>query len=106
LARTSVWFGRNQGLYDFWFYISVFARYPRSIYTGSALGTSIQFVFSYVLPILLVVTVPARVLLGKFNDDWWSAWFVVALLLASGLGLLISRRVFMSALRGYRSASS
>ena len=106
LASTSVWFGRNQGLYDFWFYITVFARYPRSIYTGSALGTSIQFVFSYVLPILLVVTVPARVLLGKFNDAWWSAWFVVALLLASGLGLLISRRVFMSALRGYRSASS
>jgi ABC-2 type transport system permease protein len=24
-ACTSVWFGRNQGLYDFWFYITIFA---------------------------------------------------------------------------------
>ncbi|MEO1995037.1 MAG: ABC-2 family transporter protein [Planctomycetaceae bacterium] len=96
----------HQGLYDFWFYITVFARYPRSIYTGSALGTSIQFAFSFVIPILLVVTVPARILLGKINDQWWSTWFVVVLLVASASGLLLSRRIFQYALRSYRSASS
>jgi ABC-2 type transport system permease protein len=26
LASTTVWFGRNQGLSDSWFYITVFAR--------------------------------------------------------------------------------
>ena len=35
LAATSVWLGRNQGLYDFWFYITIFARYPREIYNLS-----------------------------------------------------------------------
>ncbi len=28
LAATSVWLGRNQTLYDFWFYITNFSRYP------------------------------------------------------------------------------
>ena len=32
LAATSVWLGRNQSLYDFWFYITNFARYPMEIY--------------------------------------------------------------------------
>lgn len=106
LASTSVWFGRNQGLYDFWFYITVFARYPRSIYTGDVLGSLIQFAFSFVIPILLVVTVPARVLLGKINDPWWSTWLIVVLLAASALGLVLSRRIFQWSLRSYRSASS
>ena len=32
LASTSIWLGRNQTLYDFWFYITNFARYPMEIY--------------------------------------------------------------------------
>lgn len=28
LASTSIWFGRNQNLYNFWFYITNFYRYP------------------------------------------------------------------------------
>src|SRR5262245_58579571 len=54
LASTSIWLGRNQGLYEFWFYITIFARYPRDIYGGSVAGRILQMVFSYVLPILLV----------------------------------------------------
>ena len=34
LAATSVWLGRNQTLYDFWFYITNFSRYPMEIYDG------------------------------------------------------------------------
>ncbi|MDA1013921.1 MAG: ABC-2 family transporter protein, partial [Planctomycetota bacterium] len=53
LASTSIWFGRNQGLYDFWFYITVFARYPRSIYEGRSIGGDVlQFAFTFVIPIL------------------------------------------------------
>src|SRR5690606_9704392 len=33
LAATSVWLGRNQTLYDFWFYITNFSRYPMEIYS-------------------------------------------------------------------------
>ena len=54
LASTSIWFGRNQGLYDFWFYITAFARYPRSIYGsmdgGWTAGDVLQVAFTYVLP--------------------------------------------------------
>ena len=32
LAATSVWLGRNQTLFDFWFYITNFSRYPMEIY--------------------------------------------------------------------------
>ena len=34
LAATSVWLGRNQTLFDFWFYITNFSRYPMEIYHG------------------------------------------------------------------------
>ena len=35
LAATSVWLGRNQTLFDFWFYIINFSRYPMEIYHGT-----------------------------------------------------------------------
>ena len=103
LASTSIWFGRNQGLYDFWFYITIFARYPRSIYGGSAGGELLQFAFTYVVPILLVVTVPAEVLLEKTLENRWLP--VVAPTAALAV-LVVSRGIFHRALRSYRSASS
>jgi len=106
LASTAIWFGRNQGLYDFWFYITVFARYPRSIYQTeppSVAGGLILFAFTFVLPILVVVSVPARVLLGTLGDQ---AWLAVIPFAAAGLGLIVSRTIFTWSLRSYRSASS
>jgi ABC-2 type transport system permease protein len=106
LASTSVWFGRNQGLYDFWFYVTVFARYPWSIYNGSSAGYVLQFAFTYILPILLIVTVPAAELLSKLNDDGWRRWFAILALGATLLGLFVSRAIFNWSLKRYRSASS
>jgi ABC-2 type transport system permease protein len=106
LASTAIWFGRNQGLYDFWFYITVFARYPRSIYQtepASVAGSLILFTFTFVLPILVVVTVPARVLLGTIEHQAWLAGVALA---AAVLGLFVSRMIFTRSLRSYRSASS
>lgn len=105
LASTSIWFGRNQGLYDFWFYITVFARYPRSIYTfrETAIANVFTTVFTYVVPILLVVTVPAQVLMQKALDPFW------LLFVGGGLslfGFAVARAVFQMSLRSYRSASS
>jgi ABC-2 type transport system permease protein len=105
LASTSIWFGRNQSLYDFWFYITVFGRYPRGIYrTGSMAGEVLWFGFSYVIPVLLVVTIPARVLLNKLNDPDWT--LLAAAPVLTLLGLFLSRRVFQWSLANYRSASS
>ena len=106
LASTAIWFGRNQGLYDFWFYITVFARYPRSISQtepASVAGSLILFTFTFVLPILVVVTVPARVLLGTIEHQAWLAGVALA---AAVLGLFVSRMIFTRSLRSYRSASS
>ena len=44
LAATSIWLGRNQSLYDFWFYITNFSRYPMEIYEG-AFGSPLRFVW-------------------------------------------------------------
>ena len=104
LASTSVWFGRNQGLYDFWFYVTVFARYPQNIYARPGLGEVIWFGFSFIIPILLVVTVPARVLLGMTLDPQW--WIAILAPLMTLLLLFVSRRVFSWSLNHYRSASS
>ena len=115
LASSSIWFGRNQGLYDFWFYITVFARYPRSIYGSGPAGRTpsnvaewtggdvLQFSFTYIIPILLVVTVPARVLVSKALDP---SWITAVAILVTAAGLLVSRGVFIWSLRSYRSASS
>jgi ABC-2 type transport system permease protein len=103
LASTSVYFGRNQGLYDFWFYITVFARYPQNLYGRTVTGEVIWFGFTFVIPILLVVTVPSRVLLAKVLEPSYAALIAVgATLLALGL----SRQVFLWSLNNYRSASS
>ncbi len=111
LASTSIFFGRNQGLYDFWFYVTIFARYPRSIYSGGSwTGNLVQTAFTYVIPVLLVVTVPARVLLGKIDAvrdaAYWQASFIGIAIFASIIGLAISRLVFFWSLKRYRSASS
>ncbi len=103
LACTSLFFGRNQSLLDFWFYITVFARYPSTIYSGSPTGEVIRFVFSYLLPILLVVTVPARVLMSMVIEPNWLSGLTLFTGIAS---VLLSRVIFKWSLRFYRSASS
>lgn len=107
MACTSIWFGRNTGLYDFWFYVTVFARYPRSIYSGvDPLRVEpvelLQGAFTWIVPILLVVTVPAEVLARGLTD--WT--FPVVSLITAGVGLVVSRLVFLWSLTKYRSASS
>lgn len=107
MASTSIWLTRNQGLYDFWFYITVFARYPRSIYNGvdaSRLEFSemLQGTFTYAVPILLVVTVPAR-MIAKGLSDWH---YPVIGLASSTVGLILSRMLFKWSLRSYRSSGS
>ncbi|MBL8850800.1 MAG: ABC-2 family transporter protein [Planctomycetaceae bacterium] len=105
LASTSIWLGRNQGLYDFWFYITVFGRYPREFYhRPHPLAQVVWFGFSYLIPILLVVTVPSHVLLNQMQHIGWQ--IAVLAPVFTLIGLLIARRVFSWSLSHYRSASS
>ncbi len=103
LAATSIWLGRNQSLYNFWFYITNFSRYPMEIYRGP-LGTPLRHFFTYLIPVLVVINVPARLLAKPLLPDYgYLALFALAATLAS---LVASRWIFTQALLSYRSASS
>ncbi|HTN77685.1 MAG TPA: ABC-2 family transporter protein, partial [Pirellulaceae bacterium] len=106
LAATSIWLGRNQSLYDFWFYITNFSRYPMEIY-GGPYGTPLRIAFTYILPVMVVINVPARILaqpLGP-HDPLTLSLALMAPFMALGC-FFASRLVFTTALRSYRSASS
>jgi ABC-2 type transport system permease protein len=83
--------------------VTIFARYPSSIYSGSPTAEVFRFLFSYVLPILLVVTVPARVVLGKTLQPSWLTGLTIIL---AAITFAIARTIFHWSLRYYRSASS
>ena len=106
LAATSIWLGRNQSLYDFWFYITNFSRYPMEIY-NRGWGVPLWGFFTFIVPVLVVVNVPARImaqpLQPRANWEWPLAVFTIFATLTS---LALSRWVFQRALMSYRSASS
>ncbi len=104
LSATSIWLGRNQSLYDFWFYITNFSRYPMEIYDGNVAGKALRAAFTFVVPILVVVNVPARMMAWPMSDQGWL--LVVVGLVATVVSLAGSRWVFVKALESYRSASS
>lgn len=103
LAATSIWLGRNQTLYNFWFYITNFSRYPMEIY-ARGWGWALWGVFTFVIPVLVVVNVPARLLSRPLAANQWP---LAAFALVATIGsLLASRWVFQRSLGSYRSASS
>ena len=109
LASTSIWFGRNQNLYNFWFYITNFYRYPMEIYQkGGGIGMALWCTFTFVVPILVVSNIPARILAQPLGTPWktWEWGLAGFAILASVWSLLASRWVFKKALLSYRSASS
>ena len=106
LASTSVWLGRNQTLYNFWFYITNFSRYPMEIYKVGW-GIALWAFFTFLIPVLLVVNIPARIMARPLNTMTSQMWQLACFtILASLLCFLFSRRVFIRALKSYRSASS
>ncbi|GAB4127020.1 MAG: ABC-2 family transporter protein [Thermogutta sp.] len=105
-AATSVWLGRNTSLLDFWFYIVSFSRYPMEIYQGR-LGRPIRWFFSFIIPVLVAVNVPARILVRPLYPEAASDWlFALCAPIAAVASFAVCRRIFIVALRSYRSASS
>jgi ABC-2 type transport system permease protein len=99
LTSSAVWLVRNQSLLEMWWLVTSLMRYPKEIYRGWAVPIA-QF-FTYVVPILLVVNMPAQTMVKVFD------WRNVALTFGATLIVLyLSRWFFLRALRSYRSASS
>ncbi len=106
LSATSIWLGRNLSLYNFWFYITNFSRYPMEIYQRGW-GWGLWGMFTFVVPVLVVVNVPARILAQPLNPRPWWEWPLAGFAFAATIASLgFSRWVFRHALLSYRSASS
>lgn len=108
LASTSIWLGRNQHLYNFWFYITNFYRYPMEIYQRTGIGWALWGTFTFVVPILVVSNIPARVLAQPLGTPFrsWELGLAAFTIFAALASLWASRQVFKLALKSYRSASS
>ena len=97
LASVSFWTVRAQGI--IWGYWSLFniARLPDSAFRGVFKGF-----FTFVLPMLLVVNVPAKVLLNKLTSP-----FDIFLLLVLACAVAVMSEFFWRfSVRRYTSASS
>jgi ABC-2 type transport system permease protein len=106
LAATSIWLGRNQSLYNFWFYITNFSRYPMEIY-NTGYGQPLYYTFTFIIPVLIVVNVPAQLMAQPLAATSESIVPLASFAVVATLGsLLASRLVFKRALLSYRSASS
>jgi viologen exporter family transport system permease protein len=106
LSATSIWLGQNRSLYDFWFYITNFSRYPMEIYSGPW-GTPLRLACTFIIPVLIVVNVPARIIARPVSPGGEPVWpLAVFTLFATAGSLAFSRWVFQASLKSYRSASS
>lgn len=100
LTSSSIWLMRNQSLMELWWLFTSLMRYPREIFSRTW-AAPLGFVFSFLVPIMLVVSVPATTMVKLF-DPWLCAYAAAATVIA----MWVARRVLKFALRRYRSASS
>jgi ABC-2 type transport system permease protein len=98
LATISFWVVRTQGIIYGYYSIINLARYPDSMFKGLA-----KFVFNWVVPIVVVTNVPARLLIHATSNPWP---LLGHLAVASAVMLLACRLLWKVALNRYSSASS
>lgn len=101
LTSASVWFMRNQSLYEMWWLFTTLMRYPREIFLRVTWAEPVGVVFYFIVPIMLVTNVPARTMVKGLDP-----LIVGYTLIATVAVLFVSRWFFGFALRRYRSASS
>ena len=98
LAAVSFWIIRAQGLVYGYFNFLQIARYPDVIFPKA-----FRFVFGWIIPVIIVANIPARLLIKPLTDPFW---LMFHLCVAGSIALLISRSFWNFALRRYSSASS
>jgi ABC-2 type transport system permease protein len=101
LTSLSVWMVRNQNLMETWWLFTSLMRYPREMYVGTW-ATPLGLFFTFVIPVLLIINVPARVMV-KTLDEPLLIGFLVGMTVVL---FAVSRWFFRFSLARYRSASS
>ena len=98
LAAVSFWIVRAQGLVYGYFNFLNIARYPDVIYPRL-----FRFIFGWIVPVVIVANIPARVLIKSLGQP---AWLMFHLIVAATIAFWSSRMFWRFALRHYSSASS
>ncbi len=98
LAAISFWIVRAQGLVYGYFNFLQIARYPDAIFPRL-----FRFAFSWIVPVIIVANIPARLLVKPLAQP---AWLMLHLSIAGSGAFLVSRLFWRFALRRYSSASS
>ena len=98
LAAVSFWIIRAQGLVYGYFNFLNIARYPDVIYPWL-----FRLVFSWLIPVIIIANIPARLIIKPFEQPAWLMFHLVA---ASTIVFWLSRLFWRFALRHYSSASS
>jgi ABC-2 type transport system permease protein len=96
LAGLSIWFVKVWNATEVLRTTLVAGRYPVSAYPAA-----LRLMFTFVLPVAFLTTIPAEALLGRASAGW-----MAGSVLAAVLSLSISRAFWRQALRHYTSASS
>ena len=98
LSTLCFWIIRAQGLVYGYFNLFNIGRYPDSVFKGA-----FRWVFTWVIPVILVANVPARVITGGSAHPWDG---VAKLAFASAVMLGFTRWLWLRGLARYSSASS
>ena len=98
LAAVSFWIVRAQGLVYGYFNFLNIARYPDVIFPRL-----FRFIFGWIIPVIIVANIPARLLIKPLGQP---AWLMFHLVLAGSIAFFLSRIFWRFALRHYSSASS
>jgi len=95
-ATLSIYFSRTEGLMNTFFEIFQFGMKPDIIYEGT-----VKFVMTYIIPVLVIVNFPTKILLNKLSiiNSLWG--FGISILL-----LIISHVFWKISLKKYTSATS
>ena len=98
LAAVSFWIVRAQGLVYGYFNFLNIARYPDAIFPRL-----FKIIFGWIIPVVIVSNIPARLLIKSFGQPWP---LMFQLVVASTVVFCLSRGFWAFALRRYSSASS
>ncbi len=96
LATTTIWFVKTWNATEVLRSALSAGRYPVSAYPPA-----LRLLFTLVLPVAFLTTVPAEVLLGRSSGGWIATSLAVSL-----LAFALCRAFWQWALRSYTSASS
>ena len=98
LSCMSFWIIRAQSFIHGYFNLFHIGRYPEAVFRGA-----FRFIFTWLVPIILVSNVPAKILTRPLENPWAG---LATLAAATIFILAATRALWLVALRRYGSASS